>query len=184
MQRTTPIVLNLIIINVLAYMAQRLFTTFDVTEWGALHYYTSTLFKPHQFFTSMFLHDTNGFSHLLFNMFALWMFGSFMENYLGGPTSIRQTPTSTAEIISMLQKSEKNDNEAGTTWAYTVGFHLWEWLIANYGFEAYWDIAKGISGTQNYDATVLKVIGKTKSDLYNEAAPYILKSFQEALRNR
>ena len=106
-----------------------------------------------------------------------------MENYLGGPTSIRQTPTSTAEIISMLQKSEKNDNEAGTTWAYTVGFHLWEWLIANYGFEAYWDIAKGISSTQNYDAMVLKVIGKTKSDLYNEAAPYILKQFRLALKS-
>lgn len=84
MQRTTPIVLNLIIINILAYMAQRLITTFDVTEWGALHYYTSSLFKPHQFFTSLFLHDTRGFSHLLFNMFGLWMFGSFMESYLGG----------------------------------------------------------------------------------------------------
>ena len=84
----------------------------------------------------------------------------------------------------MLQKSEKNDNEAGTTWAYTVGFHLWEWVIANYGFEAYWDIVKGISSTQNYDATVLKVIGKSKEALYEEAAPYILKGFQEAITKK
>jgi hypothetical protein len=56
--------------------------------------------------------------------------------------------------------------------------------IANYGFDAYWDIVKGISRTQNYDATVLKVIGKSKEDLYLEAAPYILKSFQEALSIR
>lgn len=84
MQRTTPIVLNLIIINVLAYLAQQFVKPFDVTEWGALHYVGSSLFKPHQFITSMFLHDTNGFSHLLFNMFGLWMFGSVLENYLGG----------------------------------------------------------------------------------------------------
>ncbi|CAB4698992.1 unannotated protein [freshwater metagenome] len=104
-----------------------------------------------------------------------------MDGFRGGPTSVRLAPTTTAEIISMLQISEKNDNANGSAWAYTVGFHLWEWVIANYGFDAYWDIAKGVSSNQSYDATVLKVIGKSKSDLYNEAAPYILKSFQAAL---
>lgn len=82
MQRTTPIVLNLIIINVLAYIAQ-LMIPFNVTEWGSLHYFSSPLFKPHQLITHMFLHDPNGFSHILFNMFGLWMFGSFLENYIG-----------------------------------------------------------------------------------------------------
>jgi len=27
----------------------------------------------------MFLHDTGGFSHILFNMLALWMFGTELE---------------------------------------------------------------------------------------------------------
>jgi membrane associated rhomboid family serine protease len=83
MQKTPPIVLNLIIINVLVYLAQIIITPFNVTEWGALHYFKSTLFMPHQFVTSIFMHDKGGFSHLLFNMFALWMFGSMLENYLG-----------------------------------------------------------------------------------------------------
>ena len=83
MQRTTPIVLNLIIINVLAYLAQQFISPFNVTEWGALHYFKSPLFKPHQLITNMFLHDAKSVSHLLFNMFGLWMFGSIMENYLG-----------------------------------------------------------------------------------------------------
>lgn len=83
MQRTTPIVLNLIIINVLVYLAQRMITGFDVTEWGSLHYYQSSLFKPHQIITNMFLHDPNSFTHILFNMFMLWMFGSIMERYWG-----------------------------------------------------------------------------------------------------
>jgi membrane associated rhomboid family serine protease len=81
MQRTTPVVLNLIIINVLAYIAQQI-SPFDVTEWGSLHYFSSPLFKPHQLITHMFLHDKGGIGHLLFNMFALWMFGSILENYI------------------------------------------------------------------------------------------------------
>ena len=83
MQRTTPIVLNLIIINVLVYLAQKIVTGFDVTEWGSLHYYKSSLFKPHQVITNMFLHDPGSYAHILFNMFTLWMFGSILERYWG-----------------------------------------------------------------------------------------------------
>lgn len=83
MQRTTPIVLNLIIINVLAYMAQQMITALNVTEWGGMHYVLSSGFKPHQLITHMFLHDTKGFGHLFFNMFALFMFGTSLENFIG-----------------------------------------------------------------------------------------------------
>jgi len=34
-------------------------------------------------FTYMFLHDTRGFSHILFNMLALWMFGTELERLWG-----------------------------------------------------------------------------------------------------
>lgn len=81
LQRETPIVFNLLIINVLVYLAQVLVK--PVTEWGALHYYNSNLFYPHQFITNMFMHDPNGLTHILFNMFTLWMFGTAMERYLG-----------------------------------------------------------------------------------------------------
>ena len=80
-QRTTPIVLNLIIINGLVYLGQRMIPS--LTEWGSLHYYQSTLFKPHQLITNMFMHDPSGFAHILFNMFALWMFGSILERFWG-----------------------------------------------------------------------------------------------------
>lgn len=83
LQRDSPIVFNLLIINILAYLAQVLISPFNVTEWGALHYYKSTLFYPHQFITNMFMHDPNGLSHIIFNMFTLWMFGTILERYLG-----------------------------------------------------------------------------------------------------
>jgi len=81
MQRITPIVLNLIIINALIFVAQQLLAGFNVTEWGGLHYFKADAFKPHQLITHMFMHGS--ISHLLFNMFALWMFGSMLENYIG-----------------------------------------------------------------------------------------------------
>jgi len=83
LQRNTPAVYNLIIINALVFLAQLLITGFDVTQWGALHYFKSPLFKPFQLITNMFLHDPDNFFHIIFNMFTLWMFGSIMEKYWG-----------------------------------------------------------------------------------------------------
>ena len=83
LQRSSPIVFNLIIINVLMFVAQLLIKPFSVTEWGALHYYTSPLFYPHQLITNVFLHSPDNFGHILFNMFCLWTFGTILEKVWG-----------------------------------------------------------------------------------------------------
>lgn len=82
-QRKSPVVFNLIIINVLVFLAQVLIKPFNVTEWGALHYFTSPLFYPHQFVTNMFMHAPGNFAHIFFNMFCLYTFGSILEQYAG-----------------------------------------------------------------------------------------------------
>lgn len=85
MQRTSPVVLNLIIINVLVYFAQvALGGNTDgsrVTDLFALHHYKSEEFRPYQVITHMFMHG--GLFHLLFNMLGLWMFGSTVEKIWG-----------------------------------------------------------------------------------------------------
>ena len=40
-------------------------------------------FMPWQLLTYGFLHDTYGLSHILFNMFGLWMFGRDVERIMG-----------------------------------------------------------------------------------------------------
>jgi len=50
----------------------------------ALFTINSPFFKPWQVFTYQYLHG--GFSHLFFNMFALWMFGMELENLWGSKT--------------------------------------------------------------------------------------------------
>ena len=91
-QRTTPVVLNLIIINTLVFFAQSAFEgrgilvggseeSNRVYEFFALHHYKSVFFRPYQIVTHMFMHG--GFFHLLFNMLALWMFGTMIERIWG-----------------------------------------------------------------------------------------------------
>jgi membrane associated rhomboid family serine protease len=84
MQRTTPVVLNLIIINALVFVAQMVLDkTMDFTNKLALYPYNTGLFEPYQLVTYMFTHDPGNFFHILFNMYALWMFGSVLERVWG-----------------------------------------------------------------------------------------------------
>ncbi|MEJ7625564.1 MAG: rhomboid family intramembrane serine protease [Ferruginibacter sp.] len=84
-QRTSPVVLNLIIINVLVYFAGIVIggntEPNKITDLFALHHYKADVFKPHQVITHMFMHG--GIFHLLFNMLGLWMFGSTVEKVWG-----------------------------------------------------------------------------------------------------
>jgi membrane associated rhomboid family serine protease len=79
------VVKNLIIINALCFGAQFVLPHqgINVDNLFALHTWQSDLFKPWQFITYMFMHSTDDFSHIFFNMFALWMFGSVLENVWG-----------------------------------------------------------------------------------------------------
>jgi len=75
------VVKNLLIINVLVYLAQSTLKLPFIEDTFALHTWQSPLFKPWQFITYMFLH--HDWWHVLGNMFALWMFGSTLENLWG-----------------------------------------------------------------------------------------------------
>jgi membrane associated rhomboid family serine protease len=80
-----PVVKNLLIINILFFVATIAFKNFfdiNLKDILGLHYYESDQFHPYQIFTYMFMHGD--FTHLFFNMFALWMFGNSIENIWGG----------------------------------------------------------------------------------------------------
>ncbi len=55
----------------------------DLTEYLGLHYWKSDGFYPHQLITYMFMHSRIDFTHILFNMFAVWMFGRILEQVWG-----------------------------------------------------------------------------------------------------
>jgi hypothetical protein len=74
------IVKNIIIINVLFFLLQNVLGD-KADMYLALHYWESPYFRWWQLFTHMFMHANVG--HIFFNMFALWMFGSILENVFG-----------------------------------------------------------------------------------------------------
>jgi len=82
-QSIPKITKNLLIINILAYLATVVLEMkgINLTLWGGLHYFESPYFSFYQFISYQFLHGS--FTHLFFNMFALWMFGCVIERVWG-----------------------------------------------------------------------------------------------------
>ncbi|MEL7121843.1 MAG: rhomboid family intramembrane serine protease [Bacteroidota bacterium] len=65
----------LLIINIAFFALAFIFP--ELKRSLALYYFESPLFKPHQLLTHFFMHS--GFTHLLFNMYALVIFGNVVE---------------------------------------------------------------------------------------------------------
>ncbi|PLX12940.1 MAG: DUF1751 domain-containing protein [Marinilabiliales bacterium] len=81
-----PVIKNLIIINVLFYLATFAFGSafnIDLVKILGLHYPSSPDFGTWQIVSYMFMHSPQSIMHILFNMFALWMFGNTLENVWG-----------------------------------------------------------------------------------------------------
>jgi membrane associated rhomboid family serine protease len=77
-----PLVKNLIIINVVVFIAQMVLDkTIGLTDILALYPINSDEFKPYQIATHMFAHGSP--FHIFFNMFGLYMFGRVLENVWG-----------------------------------------------------------------------------------------------------
>lgn len=82
---TSPVVINIIIANVVAWLAIFLWKdsgiSAQILNYGALNWVESPIFRVYQVFTYMFLHVD--LWHLFFNMWALWMFGRILEYEIG-----------------------------------------------------------------------------------------------------
>lgn len=78
-----PVVKNLIIINVLFFLATVVMENMgvDLVAFFGMHYPGSDKFMLHQIITYMFMHG--GITHIFFNMFALFMFGRVLESVWG-----------------------------------------------------------------------------------------------------
>ena len=89
MRRIPVITKNLLIINIVAFIAMYLLrsipllggSVIDLNDIFGLHFCLSPHFHLYQLFTYMFMHAN--IEHIFFNMFALWMFGCVVENVWG-----------------------------------------------------------------------------------------------------
>lgn len=86
MNNITPVVKNLLIINVIFYFATWVMRQQGIflTQHLAVFYFDSPFFNVWQPITYMFMHSEQSLMHILFNMFALYSFGSILEAHWGG----------------------------------------------------------------------------------------------------
>lgn len=83
MMRISDTVKHLLIINVIMFIGTLSIGNGTLFyDLFALHFPKNPDFDFWQIITHMFMHG--GVTHILFNMFALWMFGTPVEQYLGG----------------------------------------------------------------------------------------------------
>ncbi|MDB4924802.1 rhomboid family intramembrane serine protease [Mucilaginibacter sp.] len=82
-----PVAKNLLIINILCFIPSLYYShgfagnSDPVAEYFGVYYFNSPSFKPFQLITYMFLHG--GWAHIIFNMFALYSFGTVVEYIMG-----------------------------------------------------------------------------------------------------
>ncbi len=80
MGKLTDAIKHLIILNVIFFAASS-FLGLNIGNWFALYFPKNDHFGAWQIVTHMFMHG--GFMHILFNMYALWAFGSPLEQMWG-----------------------------------------------------------------------------------------------------
>jgi len=81
--RNDNVVLALIAINVLVYLAQMFLRQLNITTYFSLIPLAILRGWVWQFVTYMFVHDPSSMSHILFNMLALFIFGTQVERQMG-----------------------------------------------------------------------------------------------------
>lgn len=89
MMRIPTVTKNLLIINVLAFFAMYVLRSVnlfggspvELNDVLGLHFFLAPDFHIYQLVTYMFMHAN--FTHIFFNMFALWMFGMIVERTWG-----------------------------------------------------------------------------------------------------
>ncbi len=74
----------LVLANVSVYLLSLLFRGADIEGWfGVSPYGVFGEGRAWQVFTYMFVHDRGSLTHIVFNMFGLWMFGTQVERRVG-----------------------------------------------------------------------------------------------------
>lgn len=83
MRNMMPVTKNLLVINTICFLAYYVLAGrgIDINNIFGLHYLQASHFQIYQLLTYMFMHAS--WTHLFFNMFALWMFGNVMEQTFG-----------------------------------------------------------------------------------------------------
>ncbi len=159
----TPLVKNLLIINVVVFALLNLLPylgipTAGMSSYLALHYPTSEAFHPIQLVSHFFVHG--GLTHIFFNMFGLVMFGPLLERRYGGQRFLILYLVAAAGAVAL---------HFGWTW-YEI--HSMEAIVDNFrsnptlsAFNDFFSSVDTKSLTMDDGTPVSQVVGDIKTEL-------------------
>lgn len=79
----TPVTYGLMIASLVVFAAQYFFSDVTRALWYAPLYSLPAQFEPWRMVTAMFTHSPSSIFHILFNLYALWLFGRELERFAG-----------------------------------------------------------------------------------------------------
>jgi hypothetical protein len=85
---------------------------------------------------------------------------------------------SNADAVKLLIAAEDPRTAIGNSAGYNVGPLLFEWFVAQYGVEKFVSLVQATASASSFDEALKQTIGLSKDQLYESAAPYVLKSYQ------
>jgi hypothetical protein len=82
------------------------------------------------------------------------------------------------DAVELLKAAEDPLTDIGTSAGYNVGPLLFEWFVAQYGVQKFVSLVEAAGTASSFDDALKQTIGLSKEQLYESAAPYVLKSYQ------
>ncbi len=86
---------------------------------------------------------------------------------------------SPTEVVAALKLMENNNNRQDVHEAsYAIGQLLYEWVIAEYGFDGYRRIIQNQIKVDSFAENIQLSLGVSVDELYNKAAPHLVAAFK------
>ena len=82
------------------------------------------------------------------------------------------------DVIDLLVACESRFPYEAHELSYPMGSLLYEWVIGSYGLDAYVSLLKNQIQYKDFGDNIKASLGMTKTELYEKAAPYILKTWE------
>ena len=84
------------------------------------------------------------------------------------------------DVVELLTACESRFPDEAHELSYPMGSLLYEWVIGTYGLDAYVSLLKNQIKYQDFGDNIKASLGMTKTELYEKAAPYILRTWERA----
>ena len=84
------------------------------------------------------------------------------------------------DVVELLTACESRFPNEAHELSYPMGSLLYEWLIGTYGLDSYISLLKNQIKYQDFGDNIKASLGITKTELYEKAAPYILRTWERA----